>query len=387
MLSAAGTPADRVEEALRVCAQELGIKGEFFSMPTALLATFESAEEPQPFTKIVRVRPGPVDLERLADIDRVFNDVADGRLGPADGLARLDEIADRSPRYPELLSPVSTMIIAAAAATILGGGIREALASAVIGLLVGGICLTLGKRGGAARLVDFVCGAISAMGAGFIADIVPLRADLVAIASLITLLPGLTLTTAINELSTRNLVSGTARLMGAFTMLLALGFGVAVGMRSIEALGAPAPIGDFGTLPAFYTYIALAAAAVAFAVEFRAHPRQLWILITAGYLGFFAATLSSPLLGAELSAAAGALAVGMFANAYARLFNKPATIALIPGVILLVPGTLGIRGVRSIVSHDTLTGVDTLFSMLLIATALVAGLLAANVLIPPRKAL
>jgi uncharacterized membrane protein YjjB (DUF3815 family) len=56
----------------------------------------------------------------------------------------------------------------------------------------------------------------------------------------------------------------------------------------------------------------------------------------------------------------------------------------VPGLLILVPGTIGFRSFASLIDRDVITGVDTLFTMLLVAISLVAGLLLSNVLVPPR---
>lgn len=55
--------------------------------------------------------------------------------------------------------------------------------------------------------------------------------------------------------------------------------------------------------------------------------------------------------------------------------------------MVLVPGSIGFRSMESLLARDVLAGVDTAFSMLMVAVALVAGLLFANALVQPRKAL
>jgi uncharacterized membrane protein YjjP (DUF1212 family) len=50
--------------------------------------------------------------------------------------------------------------------------------------------------------------------------VAPLNQNTVIIASLIVLLPGLSLTNAMNELTSQHLVSGTARFAGAVTTVL-----------------------------------------------------------------------------------------------------------------------------------------------------------------------
>src|SRR5690606_30564729 len=53
-----------------------------------------------------------------------------------------------------------------------------------------------------------------------------------SLAGLVVLLPGLTFTIGLTELSTRHLASGTARLAGALVTFLGLGFGVALGSKA-----------------------------------------------------------------------------------------------------------------------------------------------------------
>ena len=93
------------------------------------------------------------------------------------------------------------------------------------------------------------------------------------------------------------------------------------------------------------------------------------------------------MLGPELGILAGALLVGVISNAYARLLNRPASVAGVPGMLLLVPGAIGFHSFAAFTRLDTLAGIELAFQMILVAMALVAGLLLANVALPPRKAL
>jgi uncharacterized membrane protein YjjB (DUF3815 family) len=56
-------------------------------------------------------------------------------------------------------------------------------------------------------------------------------------------------------------------------------------------------------------------------------------------------------------------------------------------MLLMVPGGMGLRGMSSLLGHDTLTGVETLFAMFMVATAIAAGLLIASALVSPRRSL
>ena len=94
--------------------------------------------------------------------------------------------------------------------------------------------------------------------------------------------------------------------------------------------------------------------------------------------------LGHDLLGPEGGACLGALAVGLVANGFARTFNRPAALVEVPGIMILVPGSLGLRSLTALLSQDVVTGIEVGVSMMMTAVALVFGALLANGLIPPR---
>jgi uncharacterized membrane protein YjjB (DUF3815 family) len=222
--------------------------------------------------------------------------------------------------------------------------------------------------------------------------VAPLDVDVATVASLILLVPGFTLTVAMKELATRNLISGTARLMFAAMVLLGIGFGVAVG-RQVgawlpEASTLLPPDLAKATPPFWVEVLALVAMGPAFTVCFRAPMRDvLWILTSCALA--YAGTQAVLRWGQapEIAAFCGALLVGLGSSAFARILDRPASVTQVPGIMMLVPGSLGLRGMAQIVDKQTLSGVDTAFQMVLIGTAIVTGLLVSNVVVPPRKVL
>jgi uncharacterized membrane protein YjjB (DUF3815 family) len=79
--------------------------------------------------------------------------------------------------------------------------------------------------------------------------------------------------------------------------------------------------------------------------------------------------------------------MGALSNLYARKTNRPGAIVREPGIILLVPGSLGFLTVSLIVSHDMFLGINTAVSVLVILVSLVAGLLFGDMIVAPRRAL
>jgi uncharacterized membrane protein YjjB (DUF3815 family) len=60
-------------------------------------------------------------------------------------------------------------------------------------------------------------------------------------------------------------------------------------------------------------------------------------------------------------------------------------VIVVPGILLLVPGSVGFRSLTSLIEREALTGIETAFSMILTAIALVAGMLMAGVIVPERR--
>ena len=50
----------------------------------------------------------------------------------------------------------------------------------------------------------------------------------------------------------------------------------------------------------------------------------------------------------------GALTVGVASNWYSRLMDHPAIITQVPGILLLVPGSMGFRSVASFLRRDVI---------------------------------
>jgi len=209
--------------------------------------------------------------------------------------------------------------------------------------------------------------------------------SIATLAGLIVLIPGLTLTTAIAELAHSHLSAGTARMAAAFMTFIAIGFGVALGARVAALLVGPAQVVTPGTLPAVATWAALGASAVAFAILLRAEWRDLGWIVLAGAVAFVGTRIGSSLLGPELGVFLGALAVGLGSNLFNRRTLRPAAVTLVPGLLVLVPGSIGFRSVSALLESRVVAGIDTAFGMMLTAVSLVAGLLTAAAIYPERR--
>lgn len=381
-----GTPSHRTEEALTRIAERLGLRAQFLVTPTSILGSF--GEDEFQITRLARVDAGETDLQKLTRLHEVIRDVFAGTMSPREAREVVERIVKgpASYRWPSTL--ISFALTSGAAARFFDGGLAEILVSTVIGLIVGLLVLVSASRERVRRLGSVLGGVIAAAGATAMAHQADVFAPIVILASLIVLLPGFTLTLAMNELALGHVVSGSARLTGATVTFLQLGFGVALGSELVRLLMGPAPSTVIpGGLHDLTIFVALAVAAGALTVIFRARVRDAFVILPMSAVAFFGARLGSQQLGPELGAALGALLLGVCSNLLSRRLDQPTAIALMPALLLLVPGSLGFRSLQSLLAHDVLAGVETAFTMALVAVGLVSGLLVANVAVSPRRLL
>ncbi|MCB1888717.1 MAG: threonine/serine exporter family protein [Rhodocyclaceae bacterium] len=381
-----GIPAHRLEDALGNAASRLGIRAEFFSGPTSLISSF--GEVGAQHTALSRVAPGQLELDRLVELDEVVEALYRGEIELAAADRRLGEIAAAPPRYGPWTTALAFGAAGCAVARFFGGGVAEMVLAGGLGLLTGVIAVLAERRVTVARIFEFLVAALVAfLTVALGTAVFPAAPGPVVVASLIVLLPGLSLTLALNELGTGHLVSGTARFSGAMMAFMKLGIGAAVGGRAATLLVGEAPAALPQPLPGWTVWAALAVTAPALTVLFRARWRELPAIALGTVVAFWGSRLGVAWLGPLLGAAVGALLAGLVANVYARWRRRPAVVLVVPSLIMLVPGSIGYRSLELLMEKDVLSGIDTAFTTILVAVSLVAGLLLANVLVPPRNAL
>jgi len=378
-----GYSAQQIEDALTLVAGRLGVRGEFFATPTAIFAALETADHDE--TMLIRVEPGSVNLDKLSRLDQLTRRIADGEVSAAEASATIDAIRSEPPRFKGKTRVLATAVVSAASARFFGGGWREMCVCGVIGFITGVLAL-LSVRDARFRLFEpvaaFVAGVLASMAAVVLA---PTSAYVSMAGGLIVLFPGLTLTIAISELATQHLSSGTSRLMAAATLFMSIGFGVAVGLKAGAAVfgtvAAAAPI----ALPAWTTAIAVLMASLSFVVLFQASPRDIvWILGVCA-LAFVGARVGAQLLGVETGAFVGAMLVGIASGLYSRNFDRPSVVTSTPGIIMLVPGSVGFQSITDMLARDAVSGLQTAFTMIMTGVALVTGLFMARLLVPRRR--
>lgn len=383
-----GEPSHRVEETIDRAAQLLGIKVHVLALPTALLISFESPGGPR--SHLLRRKPGRANLGRLSDITTVANDLVSGRITPAAANDLIEAIMTAPLRWKWPATIAAYVLSAGAFAVFFQGGLPEVVVATIVGLAVGCIAVLFQWRKNNTRIFELVAAASAAMFTGLVDHMYVSLVEWVPLAAgLIVMLPGIGLVDSVEELASGHLVSGAARMAGVGVVFLALTFGTVMGMAAVDAYvvfrtGAHVELVHDVEQPTaipWATFPALIVVSIGSMMRFRSHPRDLLLIFCASTLALLASRVGKEHVGPMAGPFLAALALGLAGNIFARMKHQAGEQFTIPGIALIVPGSIGVKSMGALLSQDTIAGIDTAFQMFLVAMALAAGLLFANAIV------
>lgn len=392
-----GTSAPRLEMAVAGAAQQLGVIADVWSSPTAIIVSFAETgrgeEGLAQVTQVIRLAPGDVNLARLCEADAIADRAIAGELGLREGFRLLRELGRPETRRAQAGVVGSYGLSAASvAALFLHSSWADLVVAGAIGLVIGVITVLSATRPRLAAASEAISALVATAGAILVsAFVVPLAIKSVVLAALIVLVPGMSLTTAVREISSQHLTSGMARMGGAIATLLKLTFGTVAASQLCAAFGIHPGTYALPPLPRWMDWPSLLVGALGFAILFRTARRDWAVVVAAVFVGYLATRwgglLSTAIAGAPFGVFLGGLLLGAMANLYARYLHRPGAVVREPGIILLVPGSVGFRSVSYLFERDTTLGMDSLILLVTLLISLVAGLLFGDLLVSPRRSL
>lgn len=380
-----GTNSPRIERAMNTICSAIGLEGSFIVTPTSIIMSIENGEEQH--QRVQRMEIGHVNLEKLGEVDSIADRVVSGELTFDEASHEIDSLLERADLYSWVMRILSFSLAAFSLGTLFGGTLIDSLVSALIGSILGTLAV-IEKRATMGDLFLSVGSFLCTLAAFLCKLALPeLNFQIITLASIIVIIPGLSLTVAMIELSAEHLVSGTSRLMGVVVDLFKISIGVMAAVKIGTALWGETAVDITTPLSDFWTFPAIVLGAAAFVIIFNARRSDFgWFLLSGG-VAILTIHFLTDLTGSITAVFLAALFVGMGSNLFARLAKRPAQTMLLPGIIFLVPGSVGYHGVNLMMNHNEEAGIGMAFEALTVSMAVVAGLLFANYVINPRRSL
>ena len=381
-LHVSGAPAHDLEAAMNEIGLRLGARVEGFAVLTFLALTVVSGQHTRR-VELLRLPPYDYNMARLIDLDALCREIVS-----VDDLQhyseRLAAIMRQPPPWSGWRFIAMGFLLSGSVALLLRGGLVEMLCGGLIGMFFVAGYLQFSRIPRLGPAVPVILCALAAFAAQGLAFFFPQQVPFIsAVAGIVLLLPGFMLTVAMSELATQNYLAGTGRLTGAFVLLFLMGAGLAIGTQISLAWLPAIPLADHvAALPAWTIWVAIAGLGISLLAVLQAPLSAVNVSVGACLLAWAVYSLVNAKMGNVVGAFAAALAVASAGHLYQYLSKKPAALVQIPGLITLVPGSMGFRGVHALIQQDSNAGISLLTDMVMTGAVLAVGLLLADNILP-----
>ncbi|KAJ2702591.1 pheromone-regulated protein prm10 [Coemansia sp. IMI 209128] len=385
-----GAPLHHLEDNLSRMARHLCITATFTTMPGLILISVEDTATFTSETKIIRC-PNGYDMHRLELTDRIFRKVSKEKIGVEEATRELDDVLSAPPMfawYWQLLNWGLTSWSVCLVA--FNGSWLDSLAAFVLGIMAGCLNMLASRLKGFTNLFEVTVSILS----GFFATVLQrwLCFGAVTLSATVVLLPGLLLTTGIIELTSRNMHAGTIRTAYALTIAFIIAFGINLGNNIfVEIFSKPERLPDMNMsvckpVSQWWWWLAYPVAILSISFIINVHPRN-WhaCLLVAGVMfavfWVLVVHLELKLIGPVVSA----FVLGLASNIWSKVFGHNAYATMLPGMMILVPGSVGVRGVMAMLTSTAdVSNTHLVAQMVQTALSIMAGLFASSFVIYPR---
>lgn len=369
---ATGQPVNEIEEELVEVGARIGHPGvQIGAAPTGLTVSLRSGD-PAAYESV----NASMRLDQASEVRRIRHQLVFSELSPREAFDQLSTLRAKPPLYSPWLSQPAWLLVAVGIALILQPGWANLVVVAVSALAVLALLAVAQRAQVLATLLPTLAAftvtviVFLAADAGWIEG--PLRTVLPPIAAL---LPGALIVTGMSELAAGHMQAGASRLAYGITQLglFALGLIAATTLLRVPPeMMVNVRVDDIGwwAAPAGLVLIAVGISLME-SVELSMSP---WVLLV--LLGAFGAQAGGHALGsAALGGFFGAVAASLGATFVELLRPQLARLVLfLPAFWLLVPGSLGLISVTTLVA-DRDRVIDTGLGVIAVICAIALGLL------------
>lgn len=353
-LMTCGAPTHRLEEYMHKTGKVFGIQLQSFYMPSCMIITFNDEVWFSKNVHIVRAEEA-LNLAKLDDIRKVYKQVVHSEIAIEEASLRIDRIMKRSNQYPTWLL-VLMYGLASACIGPFSYGARPIDLPIIflLGSLLGVMQLVLAPRSRLYRHVFEISAAIltSFIARGFgsisLAGNTKFCFSAISQASLVMILPGFTITNSALELQSKNMVSGAVRMVYGIIFILFLAFGVMIGTTIYGAIDSNATSATHcsSSQPFWWKLIFVAPFTAFYIIANQGRWRHMPAMLALSLIGWTVNYFSSLRFNGnqQIAQTLGALASGVLANIYSRIFHCLAYSLVYPAIFVQVPGSLAASG-------------------------------------------
>lgn len=335
-------PVTRLEKMLSQAGKSLGLETSVTATPSSLNLYCYDGVEGRSFSRGARISEFYQDLAELRFVDKLLGRLASGDSHPTQILAGLQRWRIYKEKRSQTMHFFAVTGIGFAGGMLMGADLSNSLLSGLCTLLV--VLLTeMTFRGFKLQPVfqEFFMCLLAFSFSGLFSYLSAVPAIVFSIGTLVYIVPGLLLTTAISEVVDQNFLSGSIRLIKASYTLMSMALAYFLVWDLVHTLGmSPDILSDSQFRPHDKPVLLLLSLfmVLCFSIEFKAHRKSIMRILfcclwgASVYLAF--PDGSFPLI----SKFASAFTIGLVAQWLGQKFRHPSQIYSAPCLLILVPG-------------------------------------------------
>lgn len=346
-----GGPITRLEERIMQAGPVNGFQCDVYATPTAVFVT--AKKDGDVVTTLERATESTINFTDMLFYDSILEKISTGEMSIATAEEKLKSF--RTQKYRFLYVTLAAFLIGFVASYPRYGNLLGALFSGFLSAFVYILQRPLARKLKFSGVFnDFVGCLVAFVAAAMASHVMGVGMPVFVIGSLILIVPGLTLTSAVSELAEHNFVSGTVKMMKSFLILVAMGVSYLLVENTVLSLGVlpqelstVVPQVQEFTQSLWFTMLCHLVMNAAFCVFFHLPKRAFLGAIICGFLSISVLEIfENPDL-FVLASFTASLTVGLVSLLLARIYNWPSQVFSTMGILLLVPGLLALSSFYS----------------------------------------
>jgi uncharacterized membrane protein YjjP (DUF1212 family) len=374
-----GGEVHRVEDTIEhICRAYGAVHVEVFAITSLIMASVRM-EDNSYSSQIRRVYDSSNRLSRLENFNRISREICK-KTPPLEEVDRMIKEEKRNKKMPLWMSVLVYVLVSASFAVLFGGSLWDSLAGALVaGVLAVVSCIRSDYINPLAKtlLLSFLAGTLS-----YVSVLIGIgeNADMIMIATIMLLIPGIAFGNAMRDLLCGDLLAGILKTVQSCisAILIATGYSIAIFWLGNRV---PDGIPNAGLHP-IVIWIAALLGTLGFALLFDVKRKHLPVISLLGVLTYAVWEISlyaafSKFLAAFLAAAF----VTLCAEVCARIFRAPTVVFLLTAPVVIVPGSSLYYTMNALIMQKNKLLSLHLENLLQISIGMAAGIVAISVLV------
>lgn len=345
-------------------------------LPTWVNYVFYEDDGEQSYNYIESIPPGSLNLGALSGVVEVTNKVISKELDISEIDIELEKIHSETKKVNHLILASSYAIASGAFSLMIGSNWISVLFALLFGALVYFMVYLSNKSTYLSTVLESLIAFVVTVFAGLLSlYFSDFNVGLTILSAIIIFIPGLAITTSLEEITSRNLVSGSAKLFDAMISLFKQFFGVILGFSVLSFVLDFELLKHVSTIPRWAIFVASPLFSVSLLAIFQVRKKDMFFGVLTGVIGFLITVLFSG-SGILISTFIGAIGVVVTSNLCSRITKTPKTVYLTQGIIMMVPGSKSFIGLSNVFMDATIVNTTNIYEQVAyILMGIIGGLL------------